>query len=79
MQLAVLLKKVSFSLIGHVAFFQLIWGIPMFVFSIYDHATLTPSRILWNLFVASMGALFVAVLGWFTISKPIIERRKRGV
>jgi hypothetical protein len=52
---------------------QVIWGIPMatlFVWKIHAAGTLTILNALWIILVSSVGALIVALLFWFTTTRP---------
>ena len=80
MNVSLLIKKASSSLIGHVVLFQIFWGVPMAFLGIwlnYDERTLTFPWALWCIFLASIGALFVAAGFWFTFSRPLIRKRQR--
>ena len=75
------LKWGSHSLIGHVVLFQLFWSVPMVILfweSNYSNGTLMIGRVLSGVFVASLCGLAVAILGWYTVSLPLIKRRKKG-
>jgi len=82
MKLVALFKRACFSLSGHIALFQVCWGIPMALLFIglnYHQGTLTPSWALWCVVVSSVGATILAILIWYTVSKSLIRRNRRLV
>jgi hypothetical protein len=79
------LKRNSFlvwasnSLTGHVAFFNLIFGLPMdvlFIYLNYTQGTLTPTWALWIVALGIAGSILVAILVWTTITLPRLRVRK---
>ncbi len=72
-------KWASHSLIGHIVLFPIGFTVPMlFVFwdSMYSGGVLTFARVLHVLSLLVGGGLVVAILFWYTISRPLIGRRK---
>jgi hypothetical protein len=69
----------SQSLIGHVVFFQIVASPLFFYFLADDYAehVVSPARTISLVFLVSGLGLFVAIMGWYTVSKPMIDRRKR--
>jgi membrane protein implicated in regulation of membrane protease activity len=68
----------SFSLVGHLALFELTCGTPLFLFSVatmYSERTLTMASALYMAFVCSALVAVGAALFWYTFSKPRLERR----
>ena len=79
MSVAILIKKASFSLRGHVVLLQIFCGVPLAVLMIwlnYDEHTLTFLWALWCALVASLSAVVCAVGFWFTFSRRLIRKRK---
>ena len=75
------LKWASHSLIGHVVLFQIGVTFPMlFTFSdsMYLDGVLAFGRVLRVLFLTVGGGLVVAMLFWYTVSRPLIGRRKNS-
>ncbi len=68
----------SSSLTGHVAFFQLIFAIPMAALGIflnYTQGTLTVGWAVWIVGLAAICAIVLSILIWTTITMPRIRRR----
>jgi hypothetical protein len=73
------LSWASHSLIGHIVLFQIGFGLPMVFMSwdlIYFGADLSLASVLRVLSLIVGAGLIVAVLFWYTISKPLISSRQ---
>jgi len=67
----------SHCLSGHVVFFQIV-SLPLFLFFLatdYAEHTVSVGRTISLVFLVSAAGIFVAVLGWFTVTKPLIDRQ----
>lgn len=60
--------------------FQVVWTVPMFFWGLgITENAVTVERILYVAAVASLAGFIPAILGWDTVSLPLIKRReKRG-
>jgi hypothetical protein len=73
-------KWCSSSLIGHLILFQLICAAPlsvMFILNISSEHTLTFGRAFYIAGLCSVLFAIVAVLFWYTLSKPLISSRSK--
>jgi hypothetical protein len=73
------LKWASSSLVGHIALFQLLGALPMFILFVYlnySEGTLTFSWGIWIAFVAGCFGLFMALFFWFTLSRWFVYLRR---
>jgi len=72
----------SHCLVGHMAYFQILLALPLFLVSLIDdhneYIALTATRVIGTLFGAIAAGLFVAILGWYTVTKPLTQRRGRN-
>jgi hypothetical protein len=78
MNIAVLISKARSTLLGHVVFLEVFWGVPMasfFIWKNYTDGALTMRWALWCIFVSAIGALFVAFLFWFTMGRRLLQRQ----
>lgn len=68
----------SSSLWGHIVLFEIFLGVPMFVMALdllARQGTLTASWILWAVFLDTNITALLAIIMWYTITKPLIRRR----
>ncbi len=71
----------SSSLIGHVILFQVTCAMPLLLFSLatmYLEHTLT---VVWALYIAAVCSALVGVVSalvWYTISLPLMKRKRGG-
>lgn len=68
----------STSLVGHLALFELMCGMPLFFISVatmYSDRLLTMASALYMAFVCSALVAVGAALLWYTFSKPLLKRR----
>ncbi len=75
-----LLDWASHTLSGHIVFFRVAVGLPGFallLFLHYSEGTLTVGRAIYVAFLVTIGALVIALLGWYTISLPLITNMRR--
>ncbi len=75
-------KWSSHCLIGHVVLSLIAWTIPMFfVFrdSMYIGGVMSLGRVLYLVSLVIGGGVIVATLFWFTVSRPLIRRRDKGL
>ena len=79
-------KKMSFfmwashSFVGHVVLFQIMWTVPMLIISIVLNNADGTVTLLWalnSLALSSLSAFVIAILVWYTISRPLIRQRKK--
>jgi peptidoglycan/LPS O-acetylase OafA/YrhL len=73
-------KWASTSLIGHIALLQLIFALPfylIFLRRIYLQGGLTVGWGLYMACVVTAASVVSATLIWYTVSRPLIEGRKR--
>jgi len=76
-----LFKWASSSLLGHLFLFQLLWAVPMFTlgwYLNYSEGTLTWAWAPHVAFYSALGGVTMALLIWYTISLPLINRQKKG-
>jgi peptidoglycan/LPS O-acetylase OafA/YrhL len=74
-----LLRRASFSLAGHVALGEMAVGLPLtllFLYQNYTQGTLTFQWALWVIFLGFVAGLIWAVIFWYTVSRPLIRRRR---
>ncbi len=74
------IRSASRSLKGHVVFFQVAAALPLFVAltaSNYSEGTLTLGWTVRIALVSSAAALFVAVVGWYAITRPFVNQTTR--
>jgi hypothetical protein len=73
------LKWASSSLLGHVVLFEAAFSVPLCLVlldSNYTDGTLTVGWALWIVSISGLAGVVVAVLGWHTVTLPLIKRRK---
>jgi hypothetical protein len=78
MKVTALIKKARSTFLGHVVFLEVLWGVPMatfFIWKNYTDGALTIRWALWCILVSAAGALIVASLFWFTMTRPLLRRR----
>ena len=67
----------SHSLLGHLVFFQIVFAplLGYFLFLDYSEGRLTVLRTAYVMGVTGAAGAVVAILGWYTISRPLIAKR----
>ena len=71
----------SHSLIGHVVSSQVYFSLPLLILFLgteYSDGTLSSISALYALFISSLAGLVFAILFWYTVSLPLIKRRKKN-
>jgi hypothetical protein len=71
-------KWSSSSLIGHLAIFQLLCALPLFIWSLAtmkSEGTLTMGSVLRMALVCSTLVAVAAALFWYSVSSPLIKSR----
>ena len=74
------IRGASKSLRGHVVFLQAACSVPMFLLFAawnYQDGTLTPAWAGRIAFASSACGLFMALIGWYFITLPILKRSRR--
>jgi hypothetical protein len=74
------LKWASSSMRGHIVLSQLFLSLPFFVVFVWLDVVdgrLTPIRVFYLAVIASVAGMIWAVLFWYTVSSPLIERRRK--
>jgi predicted membrane protein len=68
------------TLPAHIVLFEVLFGLPLFLFfavQSYGQGTFTLGRALYLLLLWATGGAVVATVIWFTLSLPLIRRRRR--
>jgi hypothetical protein len=76
-----LLKRASSSLMGHVALFESFFSLPLSLIFLrinYLEGTLTPLWALRVILVSAVGGVIPALVLWYTVTSPLVKRRKGG-
>ena len=79
MQTRDFLKWVGSSLLGHIALSELLFSMPLFLLGLslnYSEGTITVAWSFYIAIVCALGGIIFALLFWYTVSVPLIKRRK---
>lgn len=75
------LKWAASSLLGHVVVFAVTFSLPICVAFLdlnYRDGTLDAAWAFWIVSMSGLIGIVVAALFWYTVSRPLIKRRKDG-
>lgn len=75
------MKWASFSFVGHIVLFELLFSIPIlliFLVLIYSEHGLTVIWALYMVFLCGLAGGLIATLFWFTLSQPLIKKVTKG-
>jgi hypothetical protein len=73
------LKWASSSLLGHLVLVEVVCSVPLCLVLLdlnYEDGTLTAGWALWIFSISALAGVIGAALVWYTISLPLIKRRK---
>ncbi len=82
MQHRALLNWFGTSLVGHVVFYQLIFTVPIaatFLYLSYSDGILTAAWAGYTVIVSAVFGLMVAAGIWYTITSPLLKRRRTNL
>jgi hypothetical protein len=79
MRISNVLRWAASSLSGHVVMFAVMFSLPIcatFLDLNYRDGTLSVAWALWIVSVSSLSGILVALLFWYTVSRPLLKGKK---